>query len=495
MAVGVQNFGGMSAYAASQGQRYQNAVKSGDTGLASRLQADAQRVGYSLPSMPTTTNQGNTTGMPANTTNGVSGIPSGGSVPPVGGVMKTGNASGGYGIPAGGSVPPPGGGSMSTGVINGSGYGIPGGTVPDWGAIMGNTQAQLQKQLDAQNAAAVAAKQAQTNNYVHGLQNSFQQNLGQIHDNQVLQDNQFNRLNNPFSGHTDYARGQLNRQREITNQNLTQDLNNRIAGAQQGVLDYSQTLAAQEPQQIQQEMHQQLQDSLALDNQRFNQNQTKYQNNYNAQVALGNVIDPNKQAIYNKMQQNSAAYATASPAEQIQLHNENMQLANQLGITYDSGMGTYTQPNLTSRTIAGQTLDRNNNLDAYKKAMDETNLTGKVTPALSALTGIAVGTSTQDARVKNVQLQIEQQKADTSAKNATTSANNNKLAQDKYSNQGKPTVDSVSKQIDSSTSIQKANGQLTVTDPTTIEQMILNSGLTPEEQVALYRKYLPQLMK
>lgn len=40
--------GGLSAYIGNQNARYQQALLSGDTGLQSRLQADAARVGYSL---------------------------------------------------------------------------------------------------------------------------------------------------------------------------------------------------------------------------------------------------------------------------------------------------------------------------------------------------------------------------------------------------------------------------------------------------------------
>lgn len=42
-------FGGRSGYIGSQQQRYQDALKIGDTNLINRLQADAARVGYSLP--------------------------------------------------------------------------------------------------------------------------------------------------------------------------------------------------------------------------------------------------------------------------------------------------------------------------------------------------------------------------------------------------------------------------------------------------------------
>ena len=42
-------YGGKDAYSASQQQRYEQAQKSGDTGLVGRLQADAARVGYTLP--------------------------------------------------------------------------------------------------------------------------------------------------------------------------------------------------------------------------------------------------------------------------------------------------------------------------------------------------------------------------------------------------------------------------------------------------------------
>jgi hypothetical protein len=59
-------FGGQNSYVQSQQARYQQAIASGDTDLANRLQADAARVGYTLPnSQPTSSGTVTDTGYPA----------------------------------------------------------------------------------------------------------------------------------------------------------------------------------------------------------------------------------------------------------------------------------------------------------------------------------------------------------------------------------------------------------------------------------------------
>jgi len=257
----------------------------------------------------------------------------------------------------------------------------------------------------------------------------------------------------------------------------------------------------------------------------------------------GNYISPENTALLQKQQQNSAAYATASPDQQAILHQNNLDIAKQLGETYNAGTGTYSGGNYSQRTVAGQTLDMNNAKDMatltgyisdgkggyiptnakqqqdLTDAWTATNNLGSVTKALSDLTGIPVGTPTQTAKNQAQQINISQQGATTSAKNATTaatnSANSNNNANqthlmDIWKATGKApagiqgvaegtayagtakasaTADDFIKSMDSTPLVSNIAGMRRVTDPVAMEKAILDSGMTPEEMTKAYRAY------
>jgi hypothetical protein len=126
-------------------------------------------------------------------------------------------------------------------------------------------------------------------------------------------------------------------------------------------------------QQLQQQQLNQAQ-SNADRNFNYNSSQDTITNNRNATNDAanftGNYTSPQTQSILKQMAANSAAYATASPQEQARLHQANLDLGKQAGLTDTTGNGDYAG-NTSTRTMAGQTLDLNN-------AKDMAVLTGKM---------------------------------------------------------------------------------------------------------------------
>jgi hypothetical protein len=82
----------------------------------------------------------------------------------------------------------------------------------------------------------------------------------------------------------------------------------------------------------------------------------------------GNYTSPNSAAVKERMAANSAAYASASPEEQMRLHEENIQLAKSIGGTDTTGSGDYQFT--PQRTVQGQQLDNQVSETAYNHARD-----------------------------------------------------------------------------------------------------------------------------
>lgn len=206
------------------------------------------------------------------------------------------------------------------------------------------------------------------------------------------------------------------------------------------------------------------------------QAQQDFITNNRADAALtGDYTPASQTAAALEMQTNSANYASATPAVQSQLHARNEVLGKQLGMTYNSQTGQWTGGNAPVRTLAGQNADR----DAVKQQADltgsisdgkggytrtlagqttdlnkavltgfigdgkggyvptnakqqqdltnawaATDSLGTVTAALSKLTGIPVGTPTQQAKNQAINNSIAQQNANTSSANSAASIAN-----------------------------------------------------------------------
>lgn len=182
----------------------------------------------------------------------------------------------------------------------------------------------------------------------------------------------------------------------------------------------------------------------------YNGQNTMAQNNANNSNAVavggltGNYTSPATSAIQQQMAKNSAAYATASPEEQNRLHTENMQLASQLGETYNPGSGTYSGGNASQRTLAGQTQDMNNVKDMAVltgKMPDGTptnaaqqqeltnqwtvaDQTGTIPNSLADFYGLPHGMPTQQAKNQAQQIAVSNRNA-TNSENSTSNTNNN----------------------------------------------------------------------
>jgi len=304
-------------------------------------------------------------------------------------------------------------------------------------------------------------------------------------------------------------------------------------------------------QDIQQQLEQQQftnnlatnQDTRAQSTQDHNFSQDTITNNRNTvndkATFTGDYTSPETSAIQQQMAKNSAEYATASPEQQAVIHQNNLDLAKQLGQTYDPGTGTYSGGNTSTRTLAGQTQDMNNVKDMavltgkmpdgtptnaaqqeqLKNLWTVADQTGTIPNSLADFYGLPHGMQTQAAKTQAIQNGISQQGATTSAKNATTAETNSKNSQENATQdnlmniwkatgkapsgingvtEGTPfagtakaasTADDFIKSIDNTPLVSNIAGMRRVTDPVALEKAILDSGMTPEEMTKAYRAY------
>jgi hypothetical protein len=109
--------------------------------------------------------------------------------------------------------------------------------------------------------------------------------------------------------------------------------------------------------------------------QTFNAGRTDAANNLavNKGTLTGDYTSPENASLQKQMDANSSAYATATPEQQAQLHEQNLAIAKQLGKTYDPSTGEYSG-GTTTRTIVGQNLDQNkqqSHIDLAQKLSEE----------------------------------------------------------------------------------------------------------------------------
>lgn len=279
-------------------------------------------------------------------------------------------------------------------------------------------------------------------------------------DQRVLDAAMFHEQNNPFSGKYQYDKTNILRNNGIQDTQNQMQYNNDIAASDAKLAAFDAGSAGLQQDLQQQLEHQNLTDNISQagvtgtynGSPTYAASQDTITNNRNAAndaaTYTGNYTSPQNTAIQQQMAKNSAAYASASPEEQQRLHNENLALGKQLGQTYDPNTGTYSGGNGSVRTIAGQTLDMNNAKDMatltgymsdgkggyiptnakqqqdLSNAWTATNNLGSVTPELSRLTGIEVGTPTQQAINQSQQIAVSNRNA-TNSENSTSNSNNN----------------------------------------------------------------------
>jgi hypothetical protein len=269
-------------------------------------------------------------------------------------------------------------------------------------------------------------------------------------------------------------------------------------------------IQAQLEQQRQQELQNeqsQLNNYLALSDRSDNQHNADRTFDYNAgQDTINNkrnavndeatykgVYNPSGQSvqdIQSQMDANSNAYATATPEEQVRLHDENIALGQQLGKTFDKKTGKYSEGQgfVGTKTVQAKQLDSQLSEVAYnhardslldKRYEDKFNQDIKQQGFENALK-IAV----QQHQISNdaAQIAISQQNADSSKANSDW-AQDPKNPDNIYKN----------KQIDKldnpSLSDAEINNQYTADVVTNVDKM------TPENKIAFFKNEKAALIK
>lgn len=295
--------GGIANYVKTQIDRYKQAVQSGNTSLISALQADANRVGYSLPSSTYTTSGAGQTGAGTTTTPNV-----------VGGMPTGGNAA--------------------------------------EAALRKQIEDQIKARNDAQilaiNQGLASANQANQLGLTQN-QNLLNEGLGQINqqenvNRQALQDIN-NRRGGLYSGGTDYSLGNLASSSNEARSSLQRDISARIADIQgRNTLNAQQ--AAERIAAINQaapaEIQQLVQQSLAAQAEaRAKERQQNLENAIKVAGVTGYFQDPQVQEVQQQMAANSQAWFNASDAEKQRLAAENQQLGSSIGAWQDAAGDWY----------------------------------------------------------------------------------------------------------------------------------------------------------
>lgn len=153
---------------------------------------------------------------------------------------------------------------------------IVGGTVPPRQNIQQPlSYEQIQKQVQDRINQQIQARQNQAKSMIDSYQRSFDNNMSTIRDNRVLENLQFERNNNPYSGGSDYRRAMMDRQRTLSDSQAQQQLGAQIGQVNQGLNDYIQGAQTESEKMIQDQVNQersyQLQlDQLGLQKDKFN---------------------------------------------------------------------------------------------------------------------------------------------------------------------------------------------------------------------------------
>lgn len=267
-------------------------------------------------------------------------------------------------IPGVGTVVPgmgvfPSGSSQMNIPTPGMPQGVPAPMTPQ--QIQEEAQARIDKLLAQKKQVATQQKQA--------LQTEFDRQQALNKDNRVLQDTQFARLNNPFSGGTDYRRAMLDRERGITDRQAQQDLSSRLSNIDSALADF-QNLSDEQRQQIIDDLTRQergyglqlaqMLQSQANADRNFGLQQGQLIGDYNGQRTLqGQQLDNN--------QANAEAKQRAEAAQQhIQLAQFLTQQTGKLVYPTNDPMEAYAQV-ADVPTLAAQKLA----LDAQQVGFDQ----------------------------------------------------------------------------------------------------------------------------
>jgi hypothetical protein len=204
-------------YTQSQSNRYEQAKTSGDTDLMGRLEKDSNRLGYALKKPEQKV-----------------------FIPKPLGTKSATTTSSNFKPPETKSYP-----------------------VYSPEEIKEQARAEMQQRILERQRTAQQAKQ--------GINTAYDRSEALEQDNRNLQNNQFDRVNNPYSGGTDYRKAMLERERGITDRQQDQDLASRLANIDIRLQDYINASPDQR-QAIERElMKDERAYSLSLNNQQFNQ--------------------------------------------------------------------------------------------------------------------------------------------------------------------------------------------------------------------------------
>lgn len=212
-------------------------------------------------------------------------------------------------------------------------------------------------------------------------------------------------------------------------------------------------------------------------------------------------------SVRKQMEANSAAYADASPEQQKQLHEANLQLAASIGGNDTTGNGDYAYGPM--RTIQGQQLDYNQQKDqrdfqyqtvqdAIKNGMSQQQIDNQAQQFAQRL-GFDYDNMNANDKQAWAQIAISQQNADTSSASQKNSSDRLDWEKDQANNKSK-TASDYYKELDSSMYINPETitdqygktsntGKTVVSDPDGLENYIFSLDLAPEETYKLLNRY------
>lgn len=386
--------GGIANYINMQQAKYDNAVRSGDQNMLNALNADMQRVGYSLStssggqSGPSGQSVGTALTNPTN--NGAVQLPNGGFAPGANQFSGQGQTSnnGAVQLPSGGWAPPA-YGQMS----------------PD--QIKAEAAAKIQQQIADRTR---IANQTKT-----GFNTSYDRLQSQTKDNRALENFQNSQLLNPFNGSSDYAQGQIAREREITDRQNQQDLQTRLGSVDTQLADFLNATPEQQQQIIndltRQEREYGLQtnaQSLQSQNQNFNQNLAT--NQFNQQAQNQNFNQNLQTNQFNQQTQNQQFN------QQQAVKQQHIDLANSLSQMFNTYVYPTEDPMLSYAQVAGipTTAAQKIAIDAQNSSFDNA--------VKKALAENTINKTQADILQGAQQLAISRQNANTSAASQGTSA-------------------------------------------------------------------------
>lgn len=188
-----------------------------------------------------------------------------------------------------------------------------------------------------------------------------------------------------------------------------------------------------------------------------------------------------------QMEKNSAAYETATPEEKIRLHDENLQLGEMLGQTYDSKTGTYSkdQGYVGTKTMTAKQLDSQLDEVAYNHARDslldsryETKFNQDIQQQ-GFENALKIALQKHQISNDNAQIAISQQNADTSKTNSDNSQANAELdnARSDTAAASKNYQDSFNNLVSLYTAKDPETGVIAVTNPVALRAAIIAKNM------------------